>query len=110
MKKWINWNVVVYLFILQWLLTPIGVDTSQFKLERLFLGIFFLTFLVIEWKKIQLSKKMFWLFTSVFAGVGILLGMNLYTEGHDGYGSALIGFILPWFVDYYKKLFKKTEE
>ncbi len=110
MKKYINWELVILLLLLQWLITPIGVDLSEYKLERVFLGIFFFIQLIIIWKKVVLTRRLYWLMTGVFGLTGIMLALNLYMEGHEGVSSAFLGLILPWFIEQKKKINERSNE
>ncbi|MGM7700730.1 hypothetical protein ACSVDE_03330 [Pseudalkalibacillus sp. Hm43] len=110
MKKYINWELVVLLLLLQWLIKPIGVDLSEYILERIFLGIFFFIQLIITWQKVILTRRIYWLMAGVFGLTGFMLALNLYMEGHDGVSSAFLGLLLPWFIEHKKKINEGTNE
>lgn len=109
MKKYVNWEIVFLLLLLQWLLTPIGMDFQSFIVERMFLIVFFLILLIIEWKNIVLPMRVFLLFSLFFGFVGSLLTLKFYLNGHEAFGSIYLGLIVPVLMEKYKKMYGKTE-
>ncbi|MCF6136694.1 hypothetical protein [Pseudalkalibacillus berkeleyi] len=110
MRKYINWEIVVLLLALQWLINPFGFDLNDLFMERVFLIVFFALRLVIVVFKITFSTRVFWMFTLTFGFIGTVFTLNLFFTGKEQIASIFASLVIPLLIDDYKKWFGKSSE